>query len=88
VLRLGEDTERQYAPRPAEVRAIIVKRTPKPISVAFTGPRLSMRACEMEAEVRVYARERLVPASAVARELELVLAEKACQGMTVMRDVT
>lgn len=57
VLELGEDADRQYAPRLPEVRAIIVKRMPNPIPVYFTGPRISMRACEMEAEVRVYMRD-------------------------------
>ena len=28
VLQLGEDTDRQFVPRPAEVRAVIVKDTP------------------------------------------------------------
>ncbi|MNT72872.1 hypothetical protein D3C72_2115130 [compost metagenome] len=41
------------------------------------------KACEMEAEVRVYLRERSVPESTVAKELQQVLAEKARQGVTV-----
>ena len=35
-----------------------------------------MRACEMEAEVRVYLRDRVVTADALAGELTLVLEEK------------
>jgi len=83
VLQLGEDADRQFAPRPAEVRAVIVKATP----VAQGGPCLSIRACEVIAEARVFQRESTVPADAVAWELEQVLAEKARQGVTVTRKV-
>lgn len=48
-----------------------------------SSPNVSMRACEMMAEVRVFQRERAVPADAVAWEMELVLAEKARQGVTL-----
>ncbi len=37
----------------------------------------------MEAEVKVYLRDRSVPASTVAMELQLVLAEKSREGVTV-----
>lgn len=83
VLQLGEDVERQFAPRPAEVRAVIVKATPA-ATVAQGGPCISIRACEVIAEARVFQRERAVPADAVAWEMDLVLAEKACQGVTVV----
>ncbi|MEI4980933.1 hypothetical protein U1438_00315 [Aeromonas caviae] len=82
VLQLGEDAERQFAPRPAEVRAAILQRSPVFRAVP-AGCQISMRACEMEAEVRVFLRERTVWVNAVARELEQVLAEKARQGVTV-----
>jgi hypothetical protein len=45
------------------------------------GGQVSIRACEMEAVVRVFQRDRSVPADPVARELELVLAEKTGQGV-------
>ncbi|WP_368170229.1 hypothetical protein [Aeromonas sp. R4-3] len=82
VLQLGEDAERQFAPRPAEVRAVIVKVAPA-TTVAQGGPCISIRACEVIAEARVFQKERAVPADAVAWEMELVLAEKARQGVTV-----
>ncbi len=82
VLQLGEDADRQFAPRPAEVRAMIVKATPA-ATVAQGGPCISIRACEVIAEARVFERERAVPADAVAREMEQVLAEKARQGVVV-----
>ena len=83
VLLLGEDAERQYAPRPAEVRAVILQRSPASRATP-AGCRVSMRACEMEAEVRVFLRERSVPADTVAMELEQVMAEKVRQGATVL----
>lgn len=82
VLQLGEDAERQFAPRPAEVRAVIVEATPV-ATVAQSGPCISLRACEVIAEVRVFQRERKVPADALIEELQLVLAEKVRQGATV-----
>ncbi len=86
VLQLGEDAERQFAPRPAEVRAVILRHNPIPSAPA--GGQVSIRACEMEAVVRVFQRERAVPADAVAKELELVLVEKVRQGVTVIGEVS
>lgn len=83
VLQLGEDAERQFAPRPAEVRGAILRNNSVP-RAAPVGSQLSLRVCEMEAEVRVYLRDRNVPAEVVAAELQRVLAEKARQGVTVM----
>ncbi|MDR6993500.1 hypothetical protein J2Y65_000124 [Aeromonas salmonicida] len=83
VLQLGEDAERQYAPRPAEVRAVILRNNPVP-RTAPVGRQVSLRVCEMEAEVRVYLRDRSVPAVEVTAELQKVLAEKARQGVSVM----
>ncbi|MDM5140436.1 hypothetical protein ACFU5E_11965 [Aeromonas bestiarum] len=82
VLQLGEDADRQFAPRPAEVRAVIVKAAPA-ATVSQSGLCISIRACEVIAEVRVFQRERGVPADAVARELQQVLAEKVHQGAVV-----
>ncbi|HHQ4757407.1 hypothetical protein QLG02_18590 [Aeromonas sp. V90_14] len=83
VLQLGEDVERQFAPRPAEVRAVILRNNPVP-RTASVGRQVSLRVCEMEAEVRVYLRDRSVPAEEVKAELRKVLAEKARQGVSVM----
>lgn len=82
VLQLGEDAERQFAPRPAEVRAAILQRSPA-FRAAPAGCQVSMRACEMEAEVRVFLRKQSVPADSVAKELQQVLAEKARQGAII-----
>lgn len=86
VLQLGEDVERQFAPRPAEVRAVIVKSAPA-ATVAQGGPCISIRACEVIAEARVFQRERAVPADVVAAELQRVMAEKCQQGVSVTRRV-
>lgn len=82
VLQIGEDADRQFAPRPAEVRAAIQQRSPASRATP-AGCRVSMRACEMEAEVRVLLRKHSVPADAVAKELQQVLAEKVLQGAVV-----
>lgn len=82
VLQLGEDVDRQFAPRPAEVRAAILRNNPVP-RAAPVGRLVSLRVCEMEAEVRVYLRNRSVPAEEVAAELQRVLAEKAREGVSV-----
>jgi hypothetical protein len=82
VLQLGEDADRQYAPRPAEVRAAILKLSPTNRST-MTGYQVSFRACEMEAEVRVFQQDSSVPADAVTKELQQVLAEKVHQGAVV-----
>ncbi|MGL5841807.1 MAG: hypothetical protein ACRCYK_08410 [Aeromonas hydrophila] len=86
VLPFGEDADRQFAPRPAEVRAAILRNNPVP-RVAPVGRQVSLRVCEMEAEVRVYLRNRSVPAEAVAAELQKVLAEKVREGVSVTRKV-
>lgn len=86
VLQLGEDADRQFAPRPAEVKAEILKVAPA-ATVTQIGPSISMRACEMMAVVRVLQRDRSVPADAVVRELELVLAERVRQGVLVTRGI-
>ncbi|MGE6123889.1 hypothetical protein ACLH0G_04145 [Aeromonas rivipollensis] len=87
VLQLGEDADRQFAPRPAEVRAAILQRSAAS-RASVAGYQVSMRACEMEAEVRVYLRDRSVPAEAVAAELQRVLAEKARPGVVVIGKAT
>lgn len=84
VLNIGEDADRQFAPRPAEVRAAILQRSSAFRAAPMGGGQVSIRACEMAAEVRVFLRERAVPGGSVAKELQQVLAEKACQGVTVV----
>ncbi|MCW0506899.1 hypothetical protein [Aeromonas piscicola] len=87
VLQLGEDADRQYAPRPAEVRAAILRNNPVP-RAAPVGRQVSLRVCEMEAEARVYLRDRSVSAEEVAAELQRVLAEKFELGVAVTGKVS
>ncbi|QSR53898.1 hypothetical protein AHOnP31_11495 [Aeromonas hydrophila] len=83
VLQLGEDTDRQFAPRPAEVRAAILQRSTA-FRSATASYQVSMRACEMMALVKVLQRDRTASVGAVAMELQQVLAEKSRQGVTVV----
>ena len=86
VLLLGEDADRQFAPRPAEVRVVILRHNPIPSAPA--GGQVSIRACEMEAEARVFLRDHTVSAGVVTWELEQVLAEKVHQGAVVTGKVS
>lgn len=82
VLELADDAGRQFAPRPAEVKAAILQRNPVPDSAPL-GSRLSLRACEMQAQARVYVRDRQVTDEAVQAELQQLLAELHNQGVTI-----
>lgn len=82
VLELAGDTSRQFAPRPAEVKAAILQRNPVP-KCAPVGRQISIRACEMQAEARVYVRDRQVTDEAVQVELQQLLAELRSEGVTI-----
>lgn len=82
VLLLGEEADWQFALRPAEVRATILQRS-QASRATPAGCRVLMRVCEMEAEVRVFLLKHSVSADAVVKELQQVLAEKSCHGVTV-----
>ena len=82
VLELADDAGRQFAPRPAEVKATILQRNPVPKS-APVGRQVSLRACEMQAEARVYVRDREVTDEAVQVELLQVQAELRREGVTI-----
>lgn len=83
VLQLGEDADRQYAPRPAEVRAEILRRLPPAVR---TKPRqlvLSIAACRMEATVTVLQRDGEVTSDAVKIEMERILTDRRQRGYTI-----
>ncbi|MBP4034739.1 hypothetical protein J9889_23400, partial [Aeromonas sp. PrichA-15] len=67
---------------PAEVKATILQRNPVPKS-APVGRQVSLRACEMQAEARVYVRDREVTDEAVQAELQQLLTELHNQGVTI-----
>ncbi len=83
VLELAGDTSRQFAPRPAEVKALVVRLMQANQPVTPTGQTLSIRACEMIAEVRVLKRDGAAPAERVAAELASLQAELRQRGVTV-----
>jgi hypothetical protein len=83
VLQLGEDADRQYAPRPAEVRAEILSRLPPAVR---TKPRqlvFSIAACRMEATVTVLQRDGEVTSDAVKIEMERILTDRSQRGYTI-----
>lgn len=82
VVVLAEDASRQFAPRPAEVKAAILQRNPVP-KCAPAGRFISIRACEMQAEARVYVRDRQVTDEALQAELQQLLAELLSEGVTI-----
>jgi hypothetical protein len=83
VMELASDTKRQFAPRPAEVKEAILAQVKASQPVAPTGQTISIRACEMIAEVRVLKRERTASADLVAAELASLQAELRQRGVTV-----
>lgn len=82
VLLLAEDPDRQFAPRPAEVKAAILQRNPVPRS-APSVRQISMRACELMAEARVFVRSGTVSPTALAAELTLVMGEMGRLGVVI-----
>ena len=80
VQQLVEDADRQFSPRPAEVRATILLRSPASRAASVDGGQVSMRASEIMVEARVFLQDCAVSADVVARELEQVLAENTHQG--------
>ncbi|MFM5044091.1 hypothetical protein [Aeromonas veronii] len=83
VMTLASDTGRQFAPRPAEVKAAITASLAAAQPVAPSGQTISIRACEMIAEVRVLKREGAAPAEQVAAELASLQTSLRQRGVTV-----
>ncbi|MBQ4675555.1 hypothetical protein H9X88_21340 [Aeromonas hydrophila] len=83
VLQLADEVDRQFAPRPAEVKALMASMMQAAQPTAPTGQTISIRACEMIAEVRVLKRERTACADLVAAELSSLQNELRQRGVTV-----
>lgn len=83
VLKLADDADRQFAPRPAEVKALMTSMMQAAQPTAPTGQTISIRACEMIAEVSVLTREGAAPAEQVAAELAGLQASLRQRGVTV-----
>lgn len=82
VLKMAEDTDRQFAPRPAEVRAVIQHKEPD-VKAEPAAPQISIRACEMCAEAMVFVRDHHVTAEAKRVSLDLLLSELSRQGVII-----
>ncbi|MFB2903753.1 hypothetical protein ACE1BH_02155 [Aeromonas jandaei] len=84
VMCMATETERQFAPRPAEVLAEIFRRQAATAAPA-RAPRLviSIRACEMEATVIVLQRDGDVTSDAVQAELDRILTDRRQRGYTI-----
>lgn len=79
VLDMAAEVERHFAPRPAEVRAEILRRLPpEPRQHLF-----SIGACEMEATVVVLKRDGEVTRDAVKIEMERILNDRRARGYTI-----
>ena len=82
VMRLADEVDRTFAPRPAEVKALMMMSLPTP-ATASAPCQMSLRACEMIAEVRVLKRERTASDDLVAAELASLQGELRQRGVTV-----
>ncbi len=83
VMELASETNRQFAPRPAEVKAAITAILAAAQPVAPTGQTISIRACEMIAEAMVFERAGAAPAERVAAELASLQTSLRQRGVTV-----
>lgn len=82
-LELAGDAKRQFAPRPAEVKEAVLARVRAGEPVAQTGQVISIRACEMIAEVRVLERGATASAELVAAEMGALQAELRRRGVAI-----
>ncbi|HHQ4530665.1 TPA: hypothetical protein ACSP1Y_004497 [Aeromonas hydrophila] len=83
VLDMAADVERQYAPRPAEVRAEILRRLPPTERTKSHQLQVSIAACEMEATVIVLKRDGEVTREAMKIEMERILTDRREGGYTI-----
>ncbi|MFB2866273.1 hypothetical protein [Aeromonas sp. MdU4] len=85
VLDMAADVDRQFAPRPAEVRAEILRRFPTTSATRSKSPRLviSIAACEMEATVTVLQRDRVANGNAVQAELDRIVTDRCERGYII-----
>ncbi|MCX7131066.1 hypothetical protein [Aeromonas sp.] len=83
VLLLGEDADRQYAARPAEVRVEILRRLPPAARAKPRELEFSIAACKMEATVIVLQRDGDVTSDAVQAELDRIVTDRRQRGYTI-----
>lgn len=83
VLALANDTACQFAPRPAEVRAAAMAMLAPVQSAAPIGQTISVRACEMIAEARVFMRCGAVLPGQLQGEIAAVMGEMRQRGAVI-----
>ncbi len=83
VLDMAADVDRQFAPRPAEVRAEILRRLPPAVRTKPHQLVFSIAACQMEATVTVLQRDGEVASDAVKIEMERILTDRRERGYTI-----
>lgn len=83
VMALANDTARQFAPRPAEVRAAAMALLAPVQSAAPIGQTISVRACEMIAEARVFMRCGAMLPGLLESEIALVMGEMRRRGAVI-----
>lgn len=83
VLMLANDTTRQFAPRPAEVKAAALAMLAPVQSAAPIGQTISVRACEMIAEARVFMRSGAVRLDELQGEIAAVMGEMRQRGAVI-----
>lgn len=88
VMALANDTARQFAPRPAEVRAAAMAMMAPVQSAAQIGKTISVRACEMIAEARVFMRCGAVLPGQLQGEIDTVMGEMRQRGAVITGRLT
>lgn len=83
VMVLANDTTRQFAPRPAEVKAAAMAMLAPAQSAAPIGQTISVRACEMIAEARVFMRCGAVLPGQLQGEIAAVMGEMRQRGAVI-----
>lgn len=83
VMALANDTARQFAPRPAEVKAAAMAMMAPVQSAAQIGQAISVRACEMIAEARVFMRCGAVLPGQLQGEIDAVMGEMRQRGAVI-----
>ncbi|MGL5091569.1 MAG: hypothetical protein ACRC8B_11700 [Aeromonas sobria] len=83
VLDMAADVDRQFAPRPAEVRAEILRRLPPVVRTKPHQLEFSIAACQMEAIVTVLQHDGVVTRDAVKAEMDRILTDRRQRGYII-----
>lgn len=85
VMLLADDVDRQFAPRPAEVRAMCLKvaEAARDEPAKDPAPEVSMSAVRMRAESRLFCLHGSVDADLLREEMDCIVAELTGQGVKI-----